>query len=192
MATTVDSNDISRSPLSTSPSNSYDCHEQEREKIYSNVVDAVKQCQDTFGGKSQLATDTDTAVSILLLRFERIFQHGLKQKLTKAVIDGAFRQLTELSGFNLNHMKPELGEDVVFWSFVKNFLNKDELSRFMDLKNVTSDFARGRAWLRAALNEHNLDRTVLMILADPQLARQFYEPYAFLLDTEKAASLPQV
>ena len=182
----------STSPPTNPAPSPFDIQEEEREKIFSYAVEAVKQCQNTFGGKSQLAADTDTTVSILLLRLERIFQHGLKQRLTKAVIDGAFRQITELSGINLNYMKPELGEDVVFWSFVKNFLNKDELARFMALKNITSEFGRGRAWVRAALNEHNLDRYVSMILADPLLTKQFYEPYAFLLDTEKAATLPQM
>ena len=173
-------------------SSSYSCYlEQEREQLFSNAIEAVKQCQTTFGGKSQLAADTDTTVSILLMRLERIFHHGLKQKLTKAVIDGAFRQITEFSGFNLNHMKPDLATDIVFWNFVKNFLNKDELLRFAALKNVKTDYARGRAWIRECLNEHNLDKYLLMILADSSMIKQYYDPHAFFLDTEKTTTMTE-
>ena len=49
-----------------------------------------------------------------------------------------------------------------FWYYVKEFLTKHEVERFLNLKNINTDSGRGRAWLRAALNEHSLERYMHM------------------------------
>jgi hypothetical protein len=50
----------------------------------------------------------------------------------------------------------------------------------------------GRAWLRAALNEHTLERYIQDILSDVPSLKNHYEPHAFLLDVERASMLPQM
>ena len=52
----------------------------------------------------------------------------------------------------------------------------------MLLKSVNSDAGRGRAWLRASLNEHSLERYVHLFLADPKVLEQHYEPTSFIRD----------
>ena len=46
------------------------------------------------------------------------------------------------------------------WSFVQEHLSNHERDRFLILKNVKSDEGRSRAWLRALLNEHSLERYI--------------------------------
>ena len=51
-----------------------------------------------------------------------------------------------------------------FWHYVKEFLTKHEAERFLNLKNINTESGRGRAWLRAALNEHSLERYMHMLI----------------------------
>ncbi len=52
----------------------------------------------------------------------------------------------------------------------------------MLLKSVNTEAGRGRAWLRAALNEHSLERYVHLFLSDQQILEHHYEPFAFIRD----------
>ena len=54
--------------------------------------------------------------------------------------------------------------------------------RYMLLKSVNTEAGRGRAWLRASLNEHSLERYVHLFLSDQQILEQHYEPSAFIRD----------
>jgi len=47
---------------------------------------------------------------------------------------------------------------------VREILTKHEVDRFIMLKNIDTDSGRGRAWLRAALNEHSLERYMHMLI----------------------------
>lgn len=51
----------------------------DRQNLLDRLLDAVKQCQVRFGGKSELATDQDSRVSCLCAQFEIILSHGLKK-----------------------------------------------------------------------------------------------------------------
>lgn len=74
-------------------------------------------------------------------------------------------------------------------------------------------YCTGRAWIRAALNEHTLERYVQEILSERsslqldstavirsalsivvlcRTVRNHYEPHAFLLDIERSSMLPQM
>jgi len=57
-----------------------------------------------------------------------------------------------------------------------------KLLRFMLLKSVTTDAGRGRAWLRACLNEHSLERYVHLFLGEEDLLKKHYDQSAFLMD----------
>ncbi|XP_040297590.1 sorting nexin-29 [Bufo bufo] len=153
-----------------------------RQFLMERLLDAVKQCQIRFGGRKEIASDSDSRVICLCAQFEAVLQHGLKRSRGLALTAAAIKQAAGFSS------KTET--EPVFWVYVKEILNKHELQRFYALKNITTDVGRGRAWLRCALNEHSLERYVHMLLADPNRLSFFYEDWSFLLDEERSSMLP--
>lgn len=167
-------------------------HTNERQSLQTRLLDAVKQCQVRFGGRTELATDTDSRVSCLCAAWESVLQHGMKGE-TRAI--AALKQVSEITG--LNKVAGIFGEkslekDLVFWNYVKEILSTHEASRFMTLKNINTDSGRGRAWLRASLNEHSLERYMHMLIENDTLLSQYYESWAFLRDQEKSSMLPMM
>ncbi|XP_022248128.1 sorting nexin-29-like isoform X3 [Limulus polyphemus] len=156
----------------------------ERQTLVSHLLDAVKQCQIRFGGRGELATETDSRVVCLCAQFEAVLQHGLRRNNKRL---SAIRHMTDMvKGLNMKHPDSE----PTFWHFVRNHLNKHEYERYMLLKNISTDIGRGRAWLRSALNEHSLERNMHMFLADTSVISQYYENWAFLADEERSSMLP--
>ncbi|XP_063790414.1 sorting nexin-29 isoform X4 [Pseudophryne corroboree] len=153
-----------------------------RQFLMERLLDAVKQCQIRFGGRKEIASDSDSRVICLCAQFEAVLQHGLKRSRGLALTAAAIKQAAGFSS------KTET--DPVFWVYVKEILNKHELQRFYSLKNIMTDIGRGRAWLRCALNEHSLERYVHMLLGDPNRLSFFYEDWSFLLDEERSSMLP--
>lgn len=158
----------------------------ERQSLLSKLLDAVKQCQIRFGGKTELATENDSRVVCLCVQFEAVLQHGIRKN------NKSFLPLRHVTGMmkGLNILNGET--DAVFWQLVRTVLNKHEYERYMLLKNIHTDIGRGRAWLRSALNEKSLERYMHMILADPAQVRIFYEDWAFLMDQERNSMLPMM
>lgn len=78
-----------------------------------------------------------------------------------------------------------------FWPCIKDQLTWHEQERFSMLRKVHTDYGRGRAWLRAVLNERSLERHLHAII-NPNTLSPFYEEWAFLLDQEKSSVLPNV
>lgn len=134
--------------------------ETERQHLLDRLLDAVKQCQVRFGGKTELATDGDSRVVCLLTQLEAVFQHGFKKSRVSA-----FRQVGQAAGI------VKLDPYSAFWSFVKAHLGKLDLDRFLELQKATTDAGRGRAWLRSSLNEHSLERYFHNILHNQALLR---------------------
>lgn len=52
----------------------------ERHRILNELLDAVKQCQIRFGGRAELATESDLRVAVLCNRLEAALSHGLRYK----------------------------------------------------------------------------------------------------------------
>uniref|UniRef100_A0A8C9XGZ3 Sorting nexin 29 n=1 Tax=Sander lucioperca TaxID=283035 RepID=A0A8C9XGZ3_SANLU len=140
------------------------------------------QCQIRFGGRKEIATDSDSRVICLCAQFEAVLQHGLRKTRGLALTAAALKQA---AGFST---KTE-GE-LTFWFYVKEHLNRHELQRFYSLRHISSELGRGRAWLRCALNEHSLERYLHTLLADRPRLGTFYEDWAFILDEERASMLP--
>lgn len=162
---------------------SEDTSPSDRQILLSRLLDAVKQCQIRFGGRKELATESDSRVVNLCTQFEAVLQHGMKKSKGLSSI----RQVSEIvKGLNLWNTD----SDYVFWHYVRSHLTRHELERYLVLRHVTSDEGRGRAWLRSALNEHALERYMHMLVADPAHISQFYEESAFLMDQEKSSMLP--
>ncbi|XP_056285713.1 sorting nexin-29 isoform X2 [Pseudoliparis swirei] len=153
-----------------------------RQHLLERLLDAVKQCQIRFGGRKEIATDSDSRVICLCAQFEAVLQHGLRKSRGLALTAAALKQA---AGFN---SKSEA--EVTFWFYVKEHLNRHELQRFYSLHHITSELGRGRAWLRCALNEHSLERYLHTLLADRLRLGTYYEDGAFVLDEERASMLP--
>ncbi|RUS75308.1 hypothetical protein EGW08_016929 [Elysia chlorotica] len=173
--------------------NGEELHQNERQAILSRLLDAVKQCQVRFGGRSELATDSDSRVSCLCAAWESALHHGLR-KSNKAFT--AFKNMTEKAGLgkvtDLFSDIKKMESEPVFWNYVKDHLTKHEYQRFAKLKLVNTDCGRGRAWLRASLNEHSLERYMHMLIEKDELLAQHYEDWAFLRDAERNSMLPNM
>uniref|UniRef100_A0A669QTQ4 Sorting nexin 29 n=1 Tax=Phasianus colchicus TaxID=9054 RepID=A0A669QTQ4_PHACC len=157
-------------------------NDTKRQFLLERLLDAVKQCQIRFGGRKEIASDSDSRVTCLCAQFEAVLQHGLRRSRGLALTAAAIKQAAGFSS------KTET--EPVFWYYVKEFLNKHELQRFYSLKTITTDIGRGRAWLRCALNEHSLERYVHMLLADKNRLSVFYEDWSFMMDEERSSMIP--
>ncbi|XP_061166125.1 sorting nexin-29-like [Saccostrea echinata] len=172
--------------------NGDDGHSAEKQSILTRLLDAVKQCQVRFGGRTELAADADSRVSCLCAAWEVALQHGMKQN--KALT--ALKQVTNLTRLNkVTDIITDITSketEPVFWQYVKESLTKHEQDRFYSLKNISTDTGRGRAWLRSTLNEHSLERNMHMILESEELLRQYYESWAFMRDQERSSMMPMM
>ncbi|KAM4623538.1 sorting nexin-29 [Polymixia lowei] len=153
-----------------------------RQNLLERLLDAVKQCQIRFGGRKEIASDSDSRVICLCAQFEAVLQHGLRKSKGLALTAAALKQA---AGFT---SKTEA--ELTFWFYVKEHLNRHELQRFYSLRQISSELGRGRAWLRCALNEHSLERYLHTLLADRTRLSTYYEDWAFILDEERASMLP--
>ncbi|XP_072743387.1 sorting nexin-29 isoform X2 [Anoplolepis gracilipes] len=163
-------------------------HAAEKEKLLEDLLVSAKECHVRFGGRAELATESEACVVKLCHIFESIFDHGLKTNYIEK-INSAFRHVSDLvSGGNV---KPGNIADVAFWPCIKEQLTWHEQERFSILRKVHTDYGRGRAWLRAVLNERSLERHLHAII-NPDTLSPFYEEWAFLLDQEKSSVLPNV
>uniref|UniRef100_A0A671V1Y3 Sorting nexin 29 n=1 Tax=Sparus aurata TaxID=8175 RepID=A0A671V1Y3_SPAAU len=153
-----------------------------RQHLLERLLDAVKQCQIRFGGRKEIATDSDSRVICLCAQFEAVLQHGLRKSRGLALTAAALKQA---AGFSTR-----TEAELTFWFYVKEHLNRHELQRFYSLHQISSELGRGRAWLRCALNEHSLERYLHTLLADRPRLGTYYEDWAFIHDEERASMLP--
>ncbi|ELU12641.1 hypothetical protein CAPTEDRAFT_218941 [Capitella teleta] len=169
--------------------------DSEKQNLMTRLLDAVKQCQIRFGGKSELATESDSRVSILCGTWESVLQHGLKHS-RKAL--STIKQVTEITGITkigtgigfVDDFR-NLETEPTFWTFIKDHLNRHDLQRYSLLKVIWTDAGRGRAWLRATLNEHSLEKYMHMLVESSSVP-QYYEDWAFMCDQERACMLPNM
>uniref|UniRef100_A0A3P9H9X4 Sorting nexin 29 n=1 Tax=Oryzias latipes TaxID=8090 RepID=A0A3P9H9X4_ORYLA len=152
-----------------------------RQHLLERLLDAVKQCQIRFGGRKEIATDSDSVIC-LCAQLEAVLQHGLRKSRGLALTAAALKQAAGFSS--------RTDGELTFWFYVKEHLNRHELQRFYSLRHISSELGRGRAWLRCALNEHSLERYLHSLLADRPRLRSYYEDWAFVLDEERASMLP--
>ncbi|KZC06601.1 Sorting nexin-29, partial [Dufourea novaeangliae] len=163
-------------------------HTAERQKLLEDVLAAAKKCHVRFGGRTELATESDICVTQLCHIFESIFSHGLRTNCIEK-INSALRHVSDIvSGSSTKLCN---ASDAAFWPCIKEQLTWHEQERFSILKRVHTDYGRGRAWLRAVLNERSLERHLHAII-DTSILSPFYEDWAFLLDQERSAVLPNV
>ncbi|CAB3386087.1 Hypothetical predicted protein [Cloeon dipterum] len=161
--------------------------EEERQKLLTSLLNAVKACQTRFGGRSQLATESESCVAALCTSLEAVLLHGLKPKPGSGQAS-ALRHMTELvsTSLSLNRVLPQ--DTPAPWRFIRETLTRHESERFLLLKRVCTDWGRGRAWLRASLNERSLERGLSSLRAAPNLSYHYFS-WSFLRDEERASTL---
>ncbi|XP_049297490.1 sorting nexin-29-like [Anopheles funestus] len=157
--------------------------DHERQVLVDELLATMRQCQQQYGSHVKLATEEDSVISKLCDVWERVLSHGLRT--------------TTWIPFNiLECLGPTEGRPPVerpcFWDFASNHLTRDERERFCNLQHVVTRRGRARALLRAFLNEHALERYVLMWLGDAELLETHYEPWAMLRQVEVQSLLPSV
>lgn len=81
---------------------------------------------------------------------------------------------------------------VPFWCFVKEVLNEPEVQRFDSLVNIRNDYGRGKAWLRASINERCLEKYMHLCINNEDLIYKYYEKWAFMSISEKNSILPNI
>jgi len=64
----------------SSSSCTLEVQEDERQKLLTSLLKAVKACQTKFGGRSQLATESEPCVAALCTALEAVLLHGLKSR----------------------------------------------------------------------------------------------------------------
>lgn len=64
---------------------------EERQRLLSELLEAVKQCQIRFGGRAELATESHPRVAVLCNRIEAALCHGLRSKPLLLKNSSAFR-----------------------------------------------------------------------------------------------------
>ncbi|XP_076063088.1 sorting nexin-29-like isoform X2 [Oratosquilla oratoria] len=164
----------------------------EREELLSGLLAAVQSCQIRYGGRTELATESDSRVAGLCKCLEDALSHGLKPRTSSKGL-AAIRQVKDIvsSGLSLHlSLNSQQGTQPVLWWYVRELLTRHEYERFLLLKNVLTDEGRGKAWIRSLLNEHSLERYMHILVCDEKLLVQWYEPWALLRDQERAAMLP--
>ena len=159
-----------------------------RQELLEAVLASVKACQNRFGQRAELATDTCPEVSSLGDQLEVVLQHGLKSPSSSSLGMTVLRNVKDLVSNNFGATEAAGG----VWRGGRTILNKHELERFAGLKSVTTDTGRGRAWLRSALNEQSLEKYFYLLLGDEIRLREFYEDWAFMRDRDRASLLASI
>jgi hypothetical protein len=124
------------------------------------------------------------------LSFNRVLPQDIPGKLK------LFFFILKHTKYNIKYVVMRLVNDVINccifseapWRFIRETLTRHEAERFLLLHRVCTDWGRGRAWLRACLNERSLERGLSSLRAAPSLATH-YHPWAFLRDEERASTL---
>ncbi|XP_035789316.1 sorting nexin-29-like [Anopheles albimanus] len=164
--------------------------EQVRKVLIGELLVAVRDCQRHYGGKTELATEHDPRIRLLCEAWEGLLAYGLKQGSVSGMLQNVVGELVALSSGG--GPAPSATDGPVFWDFAYRHLTNHERERFSTLRNVWSASGKGRALLRAILNERALERYVLMWLSDEQLLAEYYEPWALLRNAEVQHLLPNV
>ncbi|XP_050101271.1 sorting nexin-29-like [Anopheles aquasalis] len=163
--------------------------EQVRKVLIGELLVAVRDCQRHYGGKTELATEHDPRIRLLCEAWEGLLAYGLKQGSVSGMLQNVVGELVALSS---GSGAGPATDGPVFWDFAYRHLTNHERERFSTLRHVWSACGKGRALLRAILNERALERYVLMWLSDEQLLAEYYEPWALLRNAEVQHLLPNV
>ncbi|GFS58704.1 pleckstrin homology domain-containing family M member 3 [Nephila pilipes] len=132
---------------------------------------SIRVIQEESLGKS-IIPDNEYSSNLCSV-LEAIFIHGLKDKIT--------RKMSAVFGSN-----PERIPEPQFWTAVYNFSHKNVILEINHFSLITTDVGRGRAWLRAALNDGLIVSYVGNMLSDQSGMQKHYNSSAYLRDDEQS------
>ncbi|XP_020806317.1 sorting nexin-29 [Drosophila serrata] len=165
---------------------------QRREDIFRRLQESAHQISQNYSGK-ELATERDESVQELCDALEELLGYGLRQTSgststfsAASFIQNMQEMVTGNAGAGSNN------NDATLWDFCQKHLTPHERQRYADLKQIWTNVGRGRAFIRAALNEKRLHSHVLTWLSDEELLHRFYTPWSLLLNEEAAKKLPEI
>ncbi|XP_052854618.1 sorting nexin-29 [Drosophila gunungcola] len=163
---------------------------QRREDIFRRLQECAHQILQAYGGK-ELASDRDELVLELCDSLEELLSYGLRQS-TSAVFSAAsfIQNMQEMVSGNAGGGSNN--NEYTFWEFCQTHLTPHERQRYEDLKQIWTNLGRGRAFIRASLNERRLHSHVLSWLSDEEKLHRFYTPWSLLLNDEVAKKLPEI
>ncbi|XP_075969513.1 sorting nexin-29-like isoform X2 [Anticarsia gemmatalis] len=141
--------------------------------LHQELENCVKNCQNRFGGKSELATEDDLRIIQLCDKWEKVLSHGIRTNLSSSAL-----QNLVTAGNSL-------------WSYACLHLTRHEKERFKILANINTPLGYFRAFLRAAFNERSLER-YLQSWVSHGLVMEYYEEGALVRNAETAYQLPSM
>lgn len=153
-------------------------------QLLQDLLSCVQNCQNRFGGKSELATEDDLRILQLCENWEKVLSHGIRTNLSNSAI-----QNLVTAGLNLTFNIVNIGNSL--WSYTCLHLTKHEKERFKILANINTPLGYFRAFLRAALNERSLER-YLQSWVSHGLLMEYYEEGSLLRDPEMSVVLPNM
>ncbi|XP_030554968.1 sorting nexin-29 [Drosophila novamexicana] len=164
---------------------------QRREDIFRRLQQSAQQTSEIYSGKRELATEKDDVVQELCEALEDTLAYGLRQMLNVSITAASiFQNMHEIvtggTGGSSNN------NETTFWDFCETQLTPHERQRFEELKQIWTKHGRGRAFIRATLNEKRLQSHVLTWLSDEAQLQRFYTPWSLLLNEEAAKKLPEI
>ncbi|XP_043657773.1 sorting nexin-29-like [Drosophila teissieri] len=164
---------------------------QRREDIFRRIQESAHQISQKFSGK-ELATERDESVQELCESFEDLMSYGMRQSASTSSFSASsfIQNMQEMVSGNAGGGSNN--NDATFWEFCQTHLTPHERQRYMDLKQIWTNVGRGRAFIRATLNEKRLHSHVLTWLSDEEQLHRFYTPWSLLLNDEAAKKLPEI
>ncbi|KAH8377784.1 hypothetical protein KR093_007107, partial [Drosophila rubida] len=167
---------------------------QRREDIFRRLQQTAQQTSQHYSGKRELATERDDVVQELCEALEETFAYGLRQSLNISLSAVTlFQNMHEIVlGGNANCGSGGGGGETTFWDFCQSHLTPHERQRYEGLKQIWTNHGRGRAFIRATLNEKRLHSHVLTWLSDESQIQRYYTPWSLLLNEEAAKKLPDI
>ncbi|KAI5633056.1 RUN domain-containing protein [Phthorimaea operculella] len=153
-------------------------------QLLQELLSTVQNCQNRFGGKSELATEDDIRIVNLCEKWEKALSHGIRTNLSNSAI-----QSLMTAGLNFTFNIINVGNSL--WSYTCLHLTKHEKERFKILTNINTPLGYFRAFLRAALNERSLERYLQSWLSHG-LLMEYYEEGALVRNNETSSLLPNM
>ncbi|XP_045785744.1 sorting nexin-29-like [Maniola jurtina] len=138
----------------------------------------VENCQNRFGGKSELATEDDIRIVNLCEKWEKVLSHGLKTNLSNSTLQNFVS-----AGLSFTFNIVNIGNSL--WSYSCLHLTKHEKERFKILTHINTPLGYFRAFLRASLNERSLERYLQSWISHGLLV-EYYDEGAFLRSLESS------
>ncbi|XP_034474799.1 sorting nexin-29 [Drosophila innubila] len=167
---------------------------QRREDIFRRLQQTAQQTSQNYGGKRELATETDDVVLELCEALEETFAYGLRQTVNVSLTAvSLFQNMHEIVlGGNGGGGEVNAHNETTFWDFCQSHLTPHERQRYEELKQIWTKQGRGRAFIRAMLNEKRLQSHVLTWLSNEAQMQRYYTPWSLLLNEEAAKKLPGI